>query len=252
MLSFFSKIRNTVKPATYDHWLVSAVGFHSKQVTRGNILKRLSHFSTTNILDRSSFKGELSATSWPQYFVWCLSVCINSFSMILTRTFLPSGFNKIREWPPRWTQEPSTFIKGFVCLQHCCNNPQVHAESSSCFPLHNRLMEIRTNVILHRTEWRITFLPFPDPVSSLSCLSSRQSSPPSFRPPLYVETILDKYRSQHIITTKQLYHNTVQHCFNICSRGQAQIYIHTNTQPTFRSVYQHRYRAAMEHFTPNV
>jgi len=109
MLSFFSKIRNTVKPATYDHWLVSAVGFHSKQVTRGNILKRLSHFSTTNILDRSSFKGELSATSWPQYFVRYLSVCINSFSMILTTTFLPSGFNKIREWPPR-TQETSTFI----------------------------------------------------------------------------------------------------------------------------------------------
>lgn len=86
MLSFFSNFRNTLKPATYDHWLVSAVGFHSKQVTRGNILKRLSYFSTTNILDRSSFKGELPATSWPQYFVRCLSVCINAFSTIVTTT----------------------------------------------------------------------------------------------------------------------------------------------------------------------
>jgi len=96
VLSFFSNFRNTLKPATYDHCLVSAVGFHSKQVTRGCILKHLSYFLTTNILDRSSFKGKLSATSWPQYFVRCLSVCINAFSTILT-TLLPSGFNKIRE-----------------------------------------------------------------------------------------------------------------------------------------------------------
>lgn len=114
MFSFFSNFRNTLKPATYDHWLVSAVGFHSKQVTRGNILKRLSYFSTTNIPDPSSFKRELSATSWPQYFVQCLSVCINAFSTIRTTTLLPSGSNKISEWPPRWTQESSTFIKGFV------------------------------------------------------------------------------------------------------------------------------------------
>ena len=115
MLSFFGNFRNTLKPAIYDHWLVSAVGFHSKQVTRGNILKRLSYFWTTNILDRSSFKGELSTTSWPQYFVRCLSVCINAFSTIGTTTLL-SGSNQIREWRPRWTQERSTFLKGFVCL----------------------------------------------------------------------------------------------------------------------------------------
>ena len=104
----------------------------------------------------------------------------------------------------------------------------MHAESSSCFPLHHRLMEIRTNVIPHKTDWRIAFLPFPDPVSSLSRLSRRQSSPPSFRPLLYVETILDKYRWQHVITTEQLHYNTVQHCFNICPpRSSTDIYTQT-------------------------
>ena len=86
------------------------------------------------------------------------------------------------------------------------------------------------------------------PLSPLSCLSSRHSSPPSFRPLLYVETILDKYRSQPAVTAEQLHIITVQHFFNICP----QISTGTQTQPTFRSVYQHLYRAAMGYSTPNV
>jgi hypothetical protein len=128
----------------------------------------------------------------------------------------------------------------------------IQTESRNCLPLHHR-HKVRTYVIPHPIQWKVTFHPFLDPVSSHSCLSSRHSSPPSFRPSLYGETILDKYRSQHAVTAEQLHyinHSTVQHCFNICPKVKHR---NTCTNPThIQKCVPPRYRAAMKHFTPYV
>ena len=89
--------------------------------------------------------------------------------------------------------------------------------------LHHRLL-LRTNALPQQFQLQVTFLLYPYPLLSISCVSCRHSLPPSFRPLLHVET--DKYRSKHAFySTIKIY----QSCLSLLQQGQAQI---THTKPT--------------------